>query len=151
MKLPNQVLPSIKTNSRRICFTFYCQYWFILYTYTVYEIYHDVFPSFFSHVTILIKHKLKEPFSKNYSVIPYVCDSTLKNAREMTFLYMLNCNATINFVMTKLTLSIKQSRYLIFLVVPSFVSLFSGNQNDPLYFVQVKEKGTAKKRSYWPI
>ena len=36
--------------------------------YTVYENYHDAFPSFFSHVTILIKHKLKEPFRKNYSV-----------------------------------------------------------------------------------
>ena len=29
----------------------------MLYTYTVYENYHDAFPSFFSHVAILIKHK----------------------------------------------------------------------------------------------
>ena len=32
-----------------------------------------------------------------------------------------------------------------FLDVPSFVSLFSGNQNEPLYFVKVTEKGTAQK------
>ena len=32
-----------------------------------------------------------------------------------------------------------------FIEVPSFVSLFSGSQNEPLYFVQVTEKGTAEK------
>ena len=32
-----------------------------------------------------------------------------------------------------------------FLDVPSFVSLFSGNQNEPLYFVKATEKGTAQK------
>ena len=68
MKFPNQVLSSMKTNSSRICFTFYCQYWRALYTYTVYENYHDAFLSFFSYVTILIKHRLKKPFRKNYSV-----------------------------------------------------------------------------------
>ena len=61
----------MKTNPSRICFNFYCQYWLLLYTYTVYEIYHDAFPSFLSHVTILIKHKLKEPFRKNYSATFY--------------------------------------------------------------------------------
>ena len=39
-------------------------YTYILYTYTVYENYHGAFSSFFSNVTILIKHKLKEPFRK---------------------------------------------------------------------------------------
>ena len=68
MKSPNKVLSFIKTNSSRICFTFYCQYWLTLYTYTVDENYHDAFPSFFSHVTILIKHKLNESFRKNDSV-----------------------------------------------------------------------------------
>ena len=44
-----------------------------------------------------------------------VCDSTLKNSREMTFLFMLNRHAAITLVMMKnLTLSIRQSRYLIF-------------------------------------
>ena len=61
-------LLSTKTNSSKICFTFYCQYWLILCTYAVYEYYRDAFPSFISHVTIVIKHKLKEPFRKNYSV-----------------------------------------------------------------------------------
>ena len=124
MKFPNKSLSSIKTNSSTICFTFYCQYWLILYTYTVYENYHDAFPSFFSHGTILIKHEIKEPFRKNYFVmslyfarntfvhIMRVCDSILKNAWEMTFLFMLNCHVTVTFVMTqKLTLSIRQSRY----------------------------------------
>ena len=32
-----------------------------------------------------------------------------------------------------------------FIEVPSFVSLFSGSQNEPLYFVRVTEKGTAEK------
>ena len=32
-----------------------------------------------------------------------------------------------------------------FLDVPSFVSLFSGNQNETLYFVKATEKGTAQK------
>ena len=32
-----------------------------------------------------------------------------------------------------------------FLDVPSFVSLFSGNQNKPFYFVQVTVKGTDQK------
>ena len=32
-----------------------------------------------------------------------------------------------------------------FLDVPSFVSLFSGNQNESLYFVKVTEKDTAQK------
>ena len=32
-----------------------------------------------------------------------------------------------------------------FLNVPSFVSLFSGNQNETLYFVKATEKGTAQK------
>ena len=39
-----------------------------LFTYAVYENYHDAFSSFFSHVTILIKYKLKELSRKNYSV-----------------------------------------------------------------------------------
>ena len=32
-----------------------------------------------------------------------------------------------------------------FLDVPSFVSIFSGNQNEPLYLVKVTEKGTVQK------
>ena len=75
-----------------------------------------------------------------------VCDSTLKNAREMTFLFMLNCHATITLVMTKkLMLSIRQTIYLIFFDVPLFVSLISGNQNKHFYFVKVTEEGTAQK------
>ena len=74
-----------------------------------------------------------------------VCDSTFKNAREMTFLFMLNCHAAITLVMTKkLMLSIRQTIYLIFFDVPLFVSL-SGNQNKRFYFVKVTEEGTAQK------
>ena len=32
-----------------------------------------------------------------------------------------------------------------FVVVPSFVSLFSGSPNEPLYFLRVTEKGTASE------
>ena len=39
----------------------------------------------------------------------------------------------------------KTKRLFDFLDVPSFASLFSGNQNEPLYFVKVTEKGTAQK------
>ena len=63
----------------------------------------------------------------------------------MTFLFMLNGHIMITLVMTKeLTLSIRQSRFH-FLDVLSFVLLFSGNENKPLYFVKVTEKGTAQK------
>ena len=41
----------------------------------------------------------------------------------------------------------KMEQILDFIEVPSFVSFFSGSQNEPLYFVQVTEKGTAKKIS----
>ena len=65
-----------------------------------------------------------------------VCDSTLKNAREMTFLFMVNCHATITLVMAKkLTLSMRQSRYLIFRC--SIVSRF-------LVETKVTEKCTAQ-------
>ena len=40
----------------------------ILYTYTAYENYRDASLSSFTHVPFLIKHKLKEPIRKNYSV-----------------------------------------------------------------------------------
>ena len=39
----------------------------------------------------------------------------------------------------------KTEQILDFIEVPSFVSLFSGSQNEPLYFEQVTEKGTAEK------
>ena len=39
----------------------------------------------------------------------------------------------------------KTEQILDFIKVPSFVSLFSGSQNEPLYFVKVTEKGTAAK------
>ena len=39
----------------------------------------------------------------------------------------------------------KTKRLFDFLDVPSFASPFSGNQNEPLYFVKVTEKGTAQK------
>ena len=74
-----------------------------------------------------------------------VYDSNLRNAWEMTFLFMLNCHIMTTLVMTKkLTLSIRQSRFH-FLDVLSFVLLCSGNENKPLYFVKVTEKGTAQK------
>ena len=74
-----------------------------------------------------------------------VYDSNLRNAWEMTFLFMLNCHTMITLVMTKnLTLSIRQSRFD-FLDVLSFVLLFRRNQNEPFYFVKVIEKGTAQK------
>ena len=80
-----------------------------------------------------------------------VCDLTLKNAWEMTFLFMLNCHATITLVMTKkLMLSIRQTIYLIFFDVPLFVSLISGNQNKHFYFVKVTEEGTAQKNLTGP-
>ena len=80
-----------------------------------------------------------------------VCDSTLKNAREMTFLFMLNCHAAITLVMTKkLMLSIRQTIYLNFFDVPLFVSLITGNQNKRFYFVKVTEEGTAQKNLTGP-
>ena len=39
----------------------------------------------------------------------------------------------------------KTEKILDFIEVPSFLSLFSGSCNEPLYFVQVTEKGTAEK------
>ena len=39
----------------------------------------------------------------------------------------------------------KTEQILDFIEVPSFVSLFSGSQNEPLYFVELTEKGTAEK------
>ena len=39
----------------------------------------------------------------------------------------------------------KTEQILDFIEVPSFVSLFSGSQNKPLYFAKVTEKGTAEK------
>ena len=39
----------------------------------------------------------------------------------------------------------KAEQILDFIEVTSFVSLFSGSQNEPLYFVKVTEKGTAEK------
>ena len=39
----------------------------------------------------------------------------------------------------------KTKQILDFIEVPSFVSLFSGSQNEPLYFVKVTEKDTAEK------
>ena len=39
----------------------------------------------------------------------------------------------------------KREHILDFIEVPSFASLFSGSQNEPLYFVKVTEKGTAEK------
>ena len=39
----------------------------------------------------------------------------------------------------------KTKRLFDFLDVPSFASPFSGNQNEPLYFVKVTEKGSAQK------
>ena len=39
----------------------------------------------------------------------------------------------------------KTEQILDFMEVSFFVSFFSGNQNEPLYFVQVTEKGTAEK------
>ena len=58
---------------------------------------------------------------------------------------LTNCRATITLMMTKkLTLSIRLQIFD-FLDVPSFVSLFNGNQNESLYFVKVTEKDTAQK------
>ena len=39
--------------------------------------------------------------------------------------------------------ALKSEQVFDFLHVPSFITLFSGNQNEPLYFVNVTEKGTA--------
>ena len=39
----------------------------------------------------------------------------------------------------------KTEQILDFMEVPFFVSFFSGSQNEPLYFVQLTEKGTAEK------
>ena len=44
-----------------------------------------------------------------------------------------------------LTKNDKTEQILDFIEVPSFVSLFSRSQNEPLYFVQVTEKGTTEK------
>ena len=74
-----------------------------------------------------------------------VYDSNLRNAWEMTFLFMLNGHIMITLVMTKeLTLSIRQSRFH-FLDVLSFVLLFSGNENKPLYLSRLQEKAQLKK------
>ena len=40
---------------------------------------------------------------------------------------------------------VKTEQILDFIEVPSFVSLFSGSQNEPLHLVQVTQKGSAEK------
>ena len=72
-----------------------------------------------------------------------VCDSTLKNPWEMTFLFMMSCYATITLVILD---DIDKTENIVdFLDVSSIVSLFSGSQNELLYFVKVTKKGTAQK------
>ena len=66
MKFPNLVSYPQKQTQAKFVSPFIVS--IILCTYAVYEYYRDAFPSFISHVTIVIKHKLKEPFRKNYSV-----------------------------------------------------------------------------------
>ena len=63
-----------------------------------------------------------------------------KECLEEMFLCMLMYLAMTSMVMINEMMASEQ--IFDFLHVPSFVTLFSGNQTEPLYFVKVTEKGT---------
>ena len=92
--------------------------------------------------SIIIKDCMKQYLMDQYCVksicvgAVHVWNSTSKNAWE-TSLVIPNYHASIIMVTMKKMLSIRRSRF--------FVSLFNGSQNEPLYLVQVTEKGTAEK------
>ena len=86
-------------------------------------------------------------FARNTLVLVMrVCDSNLKNAREMVFLFMLNCHTTITLVMTKkLTLSIRQSRYLIFQIFHYLFRFLVETKMNPFILSSLQKKSRLKK------